>query len=201
MKRHFYIFLCMLLGVILLLIIQRSLIAIYIIVSDSYPAYDFLTSAQLQMFNWGSAIAGLIVGLIYGNYLGHHWYSLVYGGHKVSAGSDIEPQQKTVTVKAVRTVRAKVSLKSEIRDHGWDFDDLLNKDAPAVESLGSTGPAISSAVSLGEGFATKPVRKIKKVVVHQTKPAAKPKIAKAAVKTVARKSAAKKATTKVKVKK
>lgn len=199
MKRHFYIFLCMLLGVILLLIIQRSLVAIYIIVSDSYPAYDFLTSAQLQMFNWGSAIAGLIVGLIYGNYLGHHWYSLVYGGHKVSADSDTEPQQKTVTVKAVRTVRPKVSLKSEIRDHGWDFDDLLNKDAPAVESLSSTGPAISSAVSLGEGFVPRPVKKLKKVVVHKAKPAAKT-IAKPAAKSAARPSA-KKAATKVKVKK
>lgn len=198
----------MLLGVILLLIIQRSLVAIYFIVSDSNSAYDLLTVAQLQMVNWGSVILAVLIGLVYGNYLGHHWYPLVYGEKKdenkpvksaSGAAEAVEPQQKTITVKPVRSVRNKVSLKSEIRDHDWDFDDLINHDMPAVESLGSSAPGVSSAVSLGEPV----VKKIKRTVVRKTKPVVKSKSIKTPAKATAKKAATKiatKATAKVKIK-
>lgn len=160
----------MLLGVVLLLIIQRALIAIYIIVSDGYPAYDFLTNTQLQIVNWATIGFAVLIGLVYGNYLGHHWYPLVYeqdenSNNSTAKNSDSTPQQKTVVVKPVRVARAKVNLKSEIKEDGWDFDDLLNKDVPAVENLGSSAPVVSSAVSLGESSPDKP----KHVVVRKTK--------------------------------
>jgi hypothetical protein len=191
MKKTFYIVLCMLLGVVLLLIIQRALVAIYIIGVDYYPAYDAFTAAQFQVLNFGTVILAVAVGVIYGNYLGHHWYPLVYKdktgkSRPAPTPASRAPQQKTVTVKPVRVARNKVSLKSEVRDHGWDFDDLINRDLPAVESLSSAAPAVASAVSLGE-----PTKKIKRA------PARKPK--KTIVRVAARKPAAK-TRAKVKVK-
>jgi len=183
MKKTFYIFLCMLLGVALLLIIQHALVAIYLIVSDNYLTYNLLSASQLQMANWGTAILLVILGLLYGNYLGHHWYPLVYGegsGDKKSSTTSAStrdeegPLQKTVTVKPVRAAKNKVSLKSETKGQVWDFDDLLNHDMPAVESLSGAAPAIASAVSLGEPAKGKPASPAKKVVVRKPKrPAAK----------------------------
>jgi hypothetical protein len=183
MKKHFYVLLCMIVGVVLLMIIQRALLAVYIITVDSYPAYDLFTQAQLALLNWGTIALAAGIGLVYGNYLGHHWYPLVYGekgkrnNRQPTTSDSSSPQQKTVTVKPVRVARNKVSLKSEIKNHGWDFDDLINHDFPAVESLGSSAPAVASAVSLGETPAAKP----KRIVVRKSKPAAKTKVAKKSV--------------------
>lgn len=187
----------MVLGLALMLIIQRAGVAIYTIVSDSYPAYELLTITQFQVANWTTLTLAILVGLVYGNFLGHHWYPLVYkeaGQQQARQGTEPKPQQDTrqkiVTIKPVRPVPAKVKLRSEVRNQSWDFDDLLNRDAPAVESIGSSAPTVASAVSLAEPI------KFKTVVKRSTKPATvkkttvKSKIAKPV------KSATKKAVTK-----
>ncbi len=157
MKKKLYVLLCMVLGLALMLIIQRSGVAIYTIVSDSYPAYDLLTITQFQVANWTTLTLAILVGLVYGNFLGHHWYPLVYkeenSDQNIKANvskSQEDMRQKTVTIKPVRAVPAKVKLRSEVRNQSWDFDDLLNRDAPAVDSMASSGPTVASAISLGE---------------------------------------------------
>jgi cell division protein FtsN len=106
-----------------------------------------------------------------------------------------EETQRSVTIKPVRTPSAKVRLRSETRDQGWDFDDLINYDAPAVESLsGASAPNVISAVTLGEGTETKK-RVVSKTKTSKTKTAAKPSTkpsAKSAPKSTAKKPAAKK---------
>lgn len=181
-----------------MLVIQRGLLAVYLVITENYLMRDLLTAGQLQIVNWGSAFVAVVAGLLYGNFLGHHWYPLVYDnkGGKVSkpSGSAVAPAQappqKTVTVKPVRAVAAKVKLQSETRDQGWDFDDLISHDLPAVESLSNTGPAVATAVSLGEKApqASKPD---KKTAAKSVKAAAKPKAKtakKPAAKTTAKKT-------------
>ncbi len=201
MKKKFYVFLCMLLGVTLFLIIQRALLAIYLIFAGSNSGLIFFDPLQLQVMTWTTTAIAVVIGLFYGNYLGHHWWPLVYGEDDVRAlrGLDMEePEedtQRSVTIKPVRTPSAKVRLRSETRDQGWDFDDLINYDAPAVESLsGASAPTVISAVTLGEGTETKK-RGVSKAKTTKTKTAAKPSVkpgTKSAAKSTIKKPAAKK---------
>lgn len=205
MKKKFYVFLCMLLGVTLFLIIQRALLAIYLIFAGSNSGLIFFDPLQLQVMTWTTTAIAVVIGLFYGNYLGHHWWPLVYGEDDVRAlrGLDMEePEEETqrsVTIKPVRATSAKVRLRSETRDQGWDFDDLINYDAPAVESLsGASAPTVISAVTLGEGTEAKK-RAVSKTKTTKAKPAAKTAAkpsAKAAVKSTAKKAPVKKPTAK-----
>ena len=77
MKKALYVFLCSLLGILLFVTLERSLLFIYITVND--VVYNMsMTTETLALLN---AVAVLIFGFIggwYGTSLGLYWYKLVY---------------------------------------------------------------------------------------------------------------------------
>jgi hypothetical protein len=83
-KKALYVYLCSFLGVLLFLIIHRSLFFFFYFLLDiDYTSFSFgFDTLQVQAFDMATLIISLFLGGWYGVWLGMNWYDLVYGsGH------------------------------------------------------------------------------------------------------------------------
>ncbi len=78
-----YVFLCSLMGMMLFLVLHRSLSIIYFILLDTnFSMYSFgLSDESMRAFGLLTGILALLAGGWYGTGLGLHWYKIVYEEH------------------------------------------------------------------------------------------------------------------------
>jgi hypothetical protein len=79
-EKSFYVFMCGLLGVLLFVILQQSLILIhYVLLDKNFATYSAgLTITDLRAIALITLFFAVFFGMWYGIWLGLHWYGLVY---------------------------------------------------------------------------------------------------------------------------
>src|SRR4051812_47874689 len=79
-NKTLYVFLAAMAGLLLFLIIHRTLILLYALMLNSDPVtYSFgFSYAQLSGMEYYTLGLFLISGLLYGIWIGEYWYSIVY---------------------------------------------------------------------------------------------------------------------------
>ncbi len=144
MKKSVYIFLCMILGAVLFLVIQRSAVFLYYLLLNNSTGFDQLFGAQFALIDAATLVIFLILGLWYGSYLGIHWYALIYGPKPVG--------KKTV---------------APARD-SWDFDDLIKQQGR--KPLPPRKTIIKSTIKVEENSA-RPKKIVRRRPAKAAKPA------------------------------
>jgi hypothetical protein len=197
--KSLYIFLCTVLGVMLFVVLQRSLALIhFILLNTNYQLFSFgLDPATLELINYISiGIAGFFGGW-YGTWLGLHWHEVVY--EKAQSGFKRVPQDSNPTAKPApatkfsggiklvpipepKTVPVTAPAATVKPKPSWNVDDLMPKPKATMPAVASKTPS-RSGISRASSVA--PV-----TTVAKAKPVAKktaPAVAAPAKKTVAKK--------------
>jgi hypothetical protein len=146
--KAFYLFLCSILGMVLLVILQRAIFVLYeLMLLIDYSAYSFgLSPAALMTIDFFSLLAALFLGGWYGTALGLDWYSLVYGPnapHKAGWFHGFLPhnfrRRRHNKHSAISTEPAPVATSTvvtvPVTSQGWSFDDLVSPKAEAKRKL------------------------------------------------------------------
>jgi signal transduction histidine kinase len=154
-KKSFYVFLTSLLGIMMFVVIQRSVALIgLLLLNIDYGRFSLGSNySQLHILNIITYILAVFLGGWYGAWLGLYWYKVVYeqgtGGlwhglvgnffhdgpekkvvKSVSQAPKVQPKAQP---KVIGTPRAVDSVEAA---QPWEFDDLLSsKGARAIASL------------------------------------------------------------------
>lgn len=154
-KRILYISLTVVLGILLFLVIQQSLALLYyILISFDYARYGFgFSPITFRFIYLGATLASVVVGALYGIWLGRYWFALVY---EQRAGRGFMPPLRNSSFPTQRVVvkpKLQPATKKDISE-AWDLDDLLApKPAPvSVKRFVSTSSVAKQAVK----FSAKP---------------------------------------------
>jgi hypothetical protein len=136
-----YVALCSFLGVLLFVVLQRSLALIYYYALNSnFGAFSLgLSSYDLQVVDYLTLIAAVLLGLWYGVWLGLHWYDMVYVGKPSAAGfktdrvADPLPKAafKPVKVSSSTSMLSKKSLSEDSSPAPWEMEDLMREEVVA----------------------------------------------------------------------
>lgn len=118
-KKSFYIFLSGLLGILLFILLERSLFLLAFLLG-----VDVL-SGKFAQIDYAAFIAATTLGLWYGIWVGLYWYQIVYE-ERTHAGVFGGMWNKLSGTPTSR------SFKDQ--DQAWDFDDLMKVKTGEFES-------------------------------------------------------------------
>ena len=124
MKKSFYIFLSALLGVMLFILLQRSLFLLAFLLGVN------VLSPEFAEIDYGSFILSMFLGLWYGIWVGLYWFNLVYEEQAVpgmfrSMWGRFRPGQRDTS-----PILAEESGKS------WNLEDLMKAKAEEYKAEG-----------------------------------------------------------------
>lgn len=171
MKKSFYIFLASLLGMILFILLQRSLFLLaYLIGVD-------VLSADFSRLDYGTFMLASFLGLWYGIWVGLYWYKIVY--EEASSAGFLRSLFR-------RSAGNSPSLSQIQQGSTWNLEDLMKAKAkeydttlePRLEVFESNTIAFSATVPMhareihGKAAVVKTVRP-KRVVKRTVKKSVK----------------------------
>ncbi len=153
-RKALYLFLTSLLGMILLLMLHRSLFVIYDVMGSFFPGTPLFSLDARMVFtvDFISMLVAMFIGGWYGIWLGLDWYKMIYEerdsrewfhgflphnwrgyharrDHKKSIASqktDMSPKQINMQgpVASSRRIESFASFRAAPRDNAWSFDDV-----------------------------------------------------------------------------
>ncbi|HEX3096019.1 MAG TPA: hypothetical protein VHQ20_02775 [Patescibacteria group bacterium] len=142
-----YLFLCSLLGMILLIMLHRAIFILYeLLLIIDFKTYSLgMSSSVIALIDFFTMLIAIFLGGWYGIVLGIDWYAMVYGPnaeHPAGLFHAFKPHHwrgpkkekkssaKTATMTMpVAETTVKVPVAEKVRE--WTFDELLK---PRVES-------------------------------------------------------------------
>lgn len=137
MKKSFYVFLCGLLGMLLFILLQRSLFLLAFLAGVDVLSFDF------QRLDYFTFVLATFSGLWYGIWLGLHWYFVVYEEMSVSG----------VLSGLFRSFGRRKVAFNESRGNNWNLDDLVNMKSEELVDSRNSSPRIqifeSDTVAIG----------------------------------------------------
>lgn len=123
-KKSFYVFLCGLLGMLLFMLLQRSLFLLAFLGGVNILSYNF------QQLDYISFVVANFLGLWYGIWLGLHWYTAVYEEGSVGG-----------LFSGISRMFGKNRSRSEPAG-SWDLDDLVKMKNEETSEARSLGPRL-----------------------------------------------------------
>ena len=167
-KRILYISLTVVLGILLFLVIQQSLALLYyILISFDYARYGFgFSPITFRFIYLGATLASVLVGGLYGVWLGRYWFALVYeqrdgrGFMPPLRNSSFPTQQVTPKVKVQTAARKEIS-------EAWDLDDLLAPKQATTSIASVLKPALKLSIKPSQTKSAVRVGQEKKATVSQ----------------------------------
>lgn len=135
-----YLFLCSILGIVLLTMLHRAIFVLYdVLLFSNFSTYSFgLSSSGIAAIDFFTMLVAIFIGGWYGILLGMDWYSIVYGPnaekpaglfhgflpHHMRKGTKIKHAAVPTTTSTVVSIPVVEKVKE------WSFDDFLT---PKVE--------------------------------------------------------------------
>lgn len=132
-KKSLYLFLSSLLGVMLFLVLHRSIVFIYLYLLTQGYLVTGLTYLQFLVFDYFTLTLTLLFGAWYGIWLGVYWYEKVYveGSHP---GFVAHMSGKFMYRKS-KGLESKMShIKERLETDLWQLEDLAKTSLSQVSS-------------------------------------------------------------------
>lgn len=137
-KKSFYVFLCGLLGMMLFILLQRSLFLL------AYLLGWNVLSDSFQQVDYTSFVAAMFLGLWYGIWVGLYWYQVVYEDRSVNG-----------MFRGLWNKLGGNSMDRAIREPSetWDLEDLMKAKSEAYKPQ-DLGPTLEVFESSTVAFTT-----------------------------------------------
>jgi hypothetical protein len=150
-RKALYLFLTSLLGIILFLMLHRSLFVIYDVMGSFFPGNPIFSADTRTVFTFDfiSMLVAMFIGGWYGIWLGLDWYKMIYEEregrewfhgflphnwrgyharrqHKAVHKPEASPRQMNAQGPTAlsRRIESFASFRAAPRDNAWSFDDV-----------------------------------------------------------------------------